>query len=130
MVLVLFAFAMVLALGTAALVAASGTVGSSYRAVEQRQAYLTAASVQRVLRDAITTQDTGLNDLADGLDESGGSAVLDVAPPDMGTAECTLTRNGGKLVSAVKATYGSVNCVLKQRFTLSGNEWNFDTYMP
>ena len=132
MALVIAAMMMIIALGTAALVAANAAYATSVDNAVQQQAYLAATSYCDVLRAKLTNSGEALTQRVDAL--SDGDTMMLTANAEgageLGTAECTLALSGNTLKVTVNAFYADENCTVKMQLKKTGGSWVFDSYLP
>lgn len=130
LIIVLCAFALILALGTAALVAANATYNTSAQTAMERQAYLTATSFAQVLRYEISENTSGaLYNQVKAIPD-GASWELSGDAGDIGTASGTLLRTGTTLNVTVTGTYQDKNSTVTMKLQLVNGRWTFDTFLP
>ena len=132
LVLVICAMALMIALGTAALLAANSAFATSVDNASQQQAYLAACSYCEVLRSKLADSADPLSQRASGIAD-GASLTLSAdatAAGDLGTAQCTLTRAGSTLTVSVDALYNGEHSMLSMRMKQVSSDWVFDSYLP
>lgn len=131
MLIVLCTFALIIALGTAALVAANATYTTAAQSIVQRQAYYTAVSYAEVLRSEICDSDS---DICAQVSQIENGDEWDIAGTTeiegMGTASGSLIRNGSTLTATVTGAYQDVEYTISARYTLLNGAWAFDTFLP
>lgn len=129
MALVIAAMMMIIALGTAALVAANAAYATSVDNAVQQQAYLAATSYCDVLKAKLTDSGETLTQRVDALSD-GDTLILTANAGELGTADCTLALSGNTLKVTVDAFYAGENCIVKMQMKKTGGTWVFDSYLP
>ena len=129
--IVICAMALVIALGTAALVAANSAFATSTENISQQQAYLAACSYCDVLKDVLNNSSDPITERAELLADSESISIsADSANAGgLGTAECTIERTGASLKVTVDALYNGEHCKLAMRMKKEPSGWALDTFL-
>ncbi|MEG1548002.1 MAG: hypothetical protein RR232_06385 [Clostridia bacterium] len=129
MVIVLCAFALILALGTGALVAANASYATTINSVSQQQAYLTAYSFCETLRTELENNDSAICAKLKAIPD-GGQTDMTGATTDMGSATGITERSGNRLSVTVDGEYNGMHSKMQMQLILQNGKWVFNTYLP